>query len=125
MQSCQSGGGVRWCRAAVLLLTLCLTNKCGSAITFEEFVGYPFNESNGYSIFPRELNQVRGLPIPVPFPYFGRTFSYANVSAYNYCKFQYMPVCEVQWTMYFMYCMFNWAIEVQYDMHMPCRLCLL
>ena len=40
MQSCQPGGGVHWCRAAVLLLTLCLTNKCGSAITFEEFVGY-------------------------------------------------------------------------------------
>ena len=79
MQSRQAGS-IYWCRAAVLLLTLCLTNKSGSAITFEEFVGYPFDEANGYSIFPRGLDLVRGLPIPVPFPYFDRTFSYANVS---------------------------------------------
>ena len=87
MRSCQAGGGVHWCRVAILLLTLCLT-KCGSAITFEEFVGYPFNESNGYSVFPRGLDLVRGLTIPVPFSYFGRTFSYAHVSAYTQKKMQ-------------------------------------
>ena len=55
-------------------------SESGSAISFEEFIGYPFNETNGYSVFPRKLDLVRGLPIPVPFPYFGRTFSYAHVS---------------------------------------------
>ena len=83
----QAGGGVCWCRIVVLLLTLCLTSKCGSGISFEEFVGYPFTEANGYSVFPRTLDLVRGLPIPVSFPYFGSTFSYAHVSAcmmYNY-----------------------------------------
>ena len=53
--------------------------KRGSAISFEEFVGYPFDEANGYSIFPRGVDRKYGLPIPVLFPYFGRTFSYANV----------------------------------------------
>ena len=79
MQSCLASSGAYWCRVAVLLLTLCLM-KSGSAISLEEFVGYPFNEHNGYSIFPPVLDQVKGLPIPIPFPYFGRTFSYANVS---------------------------------------------
>ena len=88
MQSHRAGSGVDWCRAAVLLLTLSLTNKCGSAITFEKFVGYPFDDSNGYSVFPRGVDYARGLPIPVPFPYFGRTFSYANVSVYTQKKMQ-------------------------------------
>ena len=74
-------GGASWCRVAALLLTLCLMNESGSAIPFEEFVGHPFNENNGYSVFPRVADQARGLPIPVPFPYFGRTFSYVHVSA--------------------------------------------
>ena len=81
MQSRQADGGAPWCRVAVLLLTLCLMNERTSAIPFEEFVGHPFNESNGYSVFPRILDLVRGLPIPVPFPYFGRTFPYVHVSA--------------------------------------------
>ena len=81
MRSHQADGGASWCRVAVLLLTLCLMNESGSAIPFEEFVGHPFNESNGYSVFPRILDLVQGLPIPVAFPYFGRTFPYVHVSA--------------------------------------------
>ena len=77
-------GGASWCRVAALLLTLCLMNESGSAIPFEEFVGHPFNESNGYTVFPRGLDLEQGLFIPLPFPYFGRTFSYANVSEYCY-----------------------------------------
>ena len=77
----QVDSGASWCRVAVLLLTLCLMNESGSAIPFEEFVGYPFDESSDHTAFPRELNLVRGLFIPVPFPYFGRTFSYVHVSA--------------------------------------------
>ncbi len=76
--------GASWCRVAALLLTLCLMNESGSAIPFEEFVGHPFDESNGHTAFPRELNLVRGLSIPVPFPYFGRTFSYVHVSALTF-----------------------------------------
>ena len=55
-------------------------SESDSAISFEEFIGYPFNETNGYSVFPRGVDQQQGVPIPVPFPYFGRTVSYANVS---------------------------------------------
>ena len=89
MQSRQADSGVSWCRVALLLLSLCLMNESGSAISFEEFVGYPFNESNGYSVFPRGVDLVQGLLIPLPFPYFGRIFSYANVSDYCY-------VCVIQ-----------------------------
>ena len=84
MQNRQADSGVSWCRVALLLLILCLMNESGSAISFEEFVGYPFNESNSYSVFPRGLDLEEGLLIPQPFPYFGRTFSYANVSEYCY-----------------------------------------
>ena len=80
-RSTMMDGGASWCTVAALLLTLCLMNESGSAIPFEEFVGHPFNESNGYSVFPRILDLVRGLPIPVLFPYFGRTFSYVHVRA--------------------------------------------
>ena len=80
MQSCHASSHSSWCQLAVTLLTLCLMSESGSAISFEEFIGYPFNEVNGYSVFPRVLDLVQGLPIPVPFPYFGRTYSYAHVS---------------------------------------------
>lgn len=80
MWNCHTSSCASWGTVAVLFLTLCLMNERGSAISFGEFIGFPFNESNGYSIFPRGIDEVRGLPIPVPFPYFGRTFSYANVS---------------------------------------------
>ena len=82
MQICYASNGAYWCKVAVLFLTLCMMKR-GSAISFEEFVGYPFNEANGYSIFPRGIDHTEGLPIPVPFPYFGRTFLYANVSVCN------------------------------------------
>ena len=78
MQSCFVSNGVCWYKVAVLFLIFCLMKR-GSAISFEEFVGYPFDEANGYSIFPRGVDLKYGLPIPVLFPYFGRTFSYANV----------------------------------------------
>ena len=51
MRSRHAGSGAYWCRVAVLLLTLCLMNKCGSVISFEEFIGYPFDEVNGHSVF--------------------------------------------------------------------------
>ena len=41
MRSPLADSGASWCRVAVLLLTLCLMNESGSAIPFEEFVGYP------------------------------------------------------------------------------------
>ena len=103
MRSRQADGGASWCRVAVLLLTLCLMNESGSAIPFDEFVGYPFNESNGYSVFPRAADETQGLFIPVPFPYFGRTFSYANVSEYNHAKVQCMPIWEVCYRIYYIY----------------------
>ena len=80
MQICYASNGAYWCKVAVLFLTLCMMKR-GSAISFEEFVGYPFNEANDYSIFPHGIDHTEGLPIPVRFPYFGSKFSYAHVSA--------------------------------------------
>ena len=83
MRHSRASSDAYWSRVAVLLLTLCVTNESATAVSFEEFFGYPFNESNGYTVFPRGVDLEQGLPIPVPFPYFGRTFSYAHVSVYR------------------------------------------
>ena len=86
MGSCRASGCVFFGRVAVTLLTLCLAIENASAISFEEFIGYPFNEVTGYSVFPRGIDLKQGVPIPIPFPYFGRVFSYVNVSvSYSYC----------------------------------------
>ena len=90
MQICYASNGAYWCKVAVLFLALCLMKR-GSAISFEEFVGYPFYETNGYSVIQSDLT--RGLLIPVPFPYFGRTFSYAHVSAVVQVTIQFAYTC--------------------------------
>ena len=56
MQSRHEGSDAYWCRVAVLLLTLCLMNMCGSAITFEEFIGYPFDEVNSVFLVENSLS---------------------------------------------------------------------
>ena len=112
MKSRQADSGVSWGRVALLLLILCLMNESGSAISFEDFVGYPFNKSNGYSVFPRRLDLEQGLLIPVPFPYFGRTFSYANVSEYCY-------ICVIQRKLQDTYthcmCMYTSTVGTKYS----------
>lgn len=67
--------------AHVALLALCcsLGFSVVSAVKFEEFLGYPFEE-NGYSAFPPSVDQVRGVTIPTPFTFFGQIYNFINVS---------------------------------------------
>lgn len=66
----------------VALLVLCcsLGFYRVSAVKFEEFLGYPFGEEYGYSAFPSGVDQVRGVAIPMPFPFFDQIYNFANVS---------------------------------------------
>ena len=54
--------------------------ESGKAIAYEEFIGYPFETSNGYQLFPRGDDLARGVNIPFPFPYFNESFIFADVS---------------------------------------------
>ena len=50
-----------------------------NSVTLEEFFGYPFGPENGYEVFQRGYDLVRGVPIPVDFPFFGRKFNLSQV----------------------------------------------
>lgn len=63
-----------------MFLVWCAVFGSGKAITYEEFIGYPFEASNGYQLFPRGDDLAQGVNIPFPFPYFNESFTFADVS---------------------------------------------
>ena len=63
-----------------VLLVWCAVFATSTAITFEEFIGYPFSTSNGYQLFPKGDDLAQGVNIPFPFPYFNDSFTFADVS---------------------------------------------
>ena len=65
---------------AVLFMSFfCSLYSYADAVKFEEFIGYPFGAEYGYSLFPRGVDLYAGVSTTVPFPYFGRTYSFINV----------------------------------------------
>ena len=63
-----------------MFLVWCAIFESHEAVTYEEFIGYPFEKSNGYQLFPRGDDLAQGVNIPFPFPYFNKSFTFADVS---------------------------------------------
>ena len=65
---------------AFVVLGILISSGYVNSVTLEEFFGYPFGPENGYEVFPRGHDSVRGVSIPVNFPFFGRKFNLSQVS---------------------------------------------
>ena len=79
----------------VVLLVSCLCSlyPVADSIKFEDFIGYPFGEEYGYSLFPRGVDLYEGGAITIPFPYFGQKYNFVNVRKTINYQLTYVRTC--------------------------------
>ena len=71
----------------IVLLAILELFGSATAIPFDKFIGYPFGEEYGDQTFPRKLDAF--VPVNLtcnPFHFFGKYYSYINVSYRDHYK---------------------------------------